>query len=76
VSEVNDELEVNLPQDGDYETIGGLIAEILGRIPGSGERFERDGVRFHVLDAGPRKVNRVRIEALREAVPARTENGE
>ena len=46
----------------DVDTLGGLIFSALGRIPARGEvvralpRFE-----FHVLDADPRRIKRVRI---------------
>ncbi|MGE0481412.1 MAG: hemolysin family protein [Phycisphaerae bacterium] len=70
VSEVNEELGIALPEDADYETIGGYVCTTLGRIPAAGDEFTRANVRFEVLDAEPRKVNRVRIRFLREAQPA------
>lgn len=67
VHEVNEELQIELPEDGDYETIGGFVSNELGKIPATGETFDVANVSFSVLDAEPRKVNRLRIAVIREA---------
>ncbi|HUO60054.1 MAG TPA: hemolysin family protein [Candidatus Acidoferrales bacterium] len=48
---------------GDYEatSVGGLVTEIAGHIPAAGEFFERDGLRFEVVQATSRRVERVRV---------------
>jgi len=66
VSELNDELPVKLPEDDDYDTIGGFVFSRLGRIPRVGEEFEHGRLRFKILDAEERRIKRVRIEALAE----------
>jgi CBS domain containing-hemolysin-like protein len=44
------------------DTIGGLIFNALGRVPTRGEVVQAvPGFEFHVLDADPRRVKRVRI---------------
>ena len=44
------------------DTIGGMIFNALGRVPARGEIVEAiPGFQFHVLDADPRRVKRVRI---------------
>jgi len=47
----------------DYEatSVGGLVTEIAGHIPAAGEVFERDGLRFEVVQASSRRVERVRV---------------
>jgi len=48
------------------DTIGGLIFAALGRIPARGEVVQAiPGFEFHVLDADPRRVKRVRIVQAR-----------
>jgi len=64
VDELNEVLNLDLPEDEDFETVGGLISFTLGRIPESGEEFVRGNVRFHVLDADHRRVKRVRVQLL------------
>lgn len=48
---------------GDYvDTIGGMIFNALGRVPARGEVVQPiPGFEFHILDADPRRVKRVRI---------------
>ena len=49
----------------DIDTIGGLIFSALGRIPARGEVVEAlPGFEFHILDADPRRIKRVRIIPL------------
>lgn len=64
VDDLNDELNVRMPEDEDYETVGGFVFSTLGHIPEIGETFEFDNLRFTVTDAERTKVNRVRIEVL------------
>src|SRR5690606_23091482 len=46
----------------DVDTIGGMIFNTLGRVPVRGEVVQAiPGFEFHVLDADPRRVKRVRI---------------
>jgi CBS domain containing-hemolysin-like protein len=56
-------------EHGEYvDTIGGLIFSTLGRIPARGEVVRAiPGYEFHVLDADPRRVKRVRIVQIRTA---------
>lgn len=65
VHEVNTAMEINLPEDGAYETIGGFVFSHLGKIPMPGETLEHDGVEIQVVDAEPRKINRLRIHVPR-----------
>jgi CBS domain containing-hemolysin-like protein len=59
-------------EHGEYvDTIGGMIFNTLGRIPARGEVVQPiPGFEFHVLDADPRRVKRVRIVQTR-TVPER-----
>lgn len=52
----------------DVDTLGGLIFASLGRIPARGEVVQAlPGFEFHVLEADPRRVRRVRIVRKRTA---------
>ncbi|MBW8318779.1 MAG: hemolysin family protein [Rhizobium sp.] len=54
----------------DVDTLGGLIFAALGRIPVRGEVVQAlSGFEFHILDADPRRIKRVRI--VRKRPPAR-----
>ena len=47
--------------DGPYETLAGLIAERLGRIPETGDAVELDGWRIEVTDAAGHRAARARL---------------
>ncbi len=70
ISEVNEELEIDLPEEEDYETIGGFVFSTLGKIPTAGEEFAHGNIRFKITAAEPRRISRVRIEVHREAQSA------
>jgi len=59
-----DELFGTKPEGRESATIAGLVSELAGRIPRKGEIVEEDGLRFEVLDATDRKVERVRVTAV------------
>ncbi len=62
VEELNDLLDLKLPEDEDYDTIAGFAAAELGYIPAAGEAFTANGAEFTVLDADERKISKLRVE--------------
>jgi CBS domain containing-hemolysin-like protein len=58
-----DEFFGKRPEGRESSTIAGLVSELAGRIPKNGEVIEDDGLRYEVLDATDRRVERVRITA-------------
>lgn len=61
VSEVNETLGLQLPEEADFETLGGFVLSELGHFPKSGQRFEWNGVHFEVREASDRRVITVRV---------------
>jgi putative hemolysin len=49
------------PEEKEATTIAGLVSELAGHIPKAGEVFERNGLRFEVLESTERRVDRVRV---------------
>ena len=62
IDELNDALSLDLPEDEDYETIGGFVLSRLGSIPKAGATLDYRGVRITVLEAEARRIVRLRIE--------------
>jgi len=67
LADVNEELGLELPEDAEYDSIGGLVMNRLGRIPQIGESVVWDDARITVLEVSRRHVERVRIELLDRA---------
>ncbi|MGW1818046.1 hemolysin family protein [Streptomyces sp. NPDC002125] len=59
--------------EGPYETVAGLIADLLGRIPAPGDRAELPGWRISVRQVGHYRAERVRFVRLTELTPAPAE---
>jgi putative hemolysin len=52
------------PEGRESATVAGLVSELAGRIPKTGEVIEEDGLRFEVVESTDRKVERVRISTV------------
>ncbi len=61
VDELNHELNISLPENDDYETIGGFVFSSMGRIPRIGDECRHGNVRISVIAAEPRRINRLML---------------
>jgi CBS domain containing-hemolysin-like protein len=67
VDQINALMGFELPEEEDFDTIGGFVFAEFGRVPAAGESITwRDSVRVTVLEASRRRVNRVRLERVRK----------
>ncbi|MBA7704831.1 hypothetical protein ES703_113651 [subsurface metagenome] len=62
VDDLNDQFELNLPEDEDYDTIGGFVFSHLGYIPKTGESFDYENLRFTISSAEARRIKHIRIQ--------------
>lgn len=62
VDEVNERLYLELPEDEEYDSVGGFVLHELGRVPTAGESVEADGARLVVEKMQGNRIERVRIE--------------
>lgn len=53
-------------EQGEIDTIGGIVMARLGRVPRRGEKLELDGLRFEVLRADSRRVHLLKVVRLAE----------
>lgn len=65
LDEVNELLRLDLPE-GDWDTIGGLVFNAIGHVPGEGEAVEIDGHRLRAENVEGRRIGRVRITRSRQ----------
>ncbi|HOP40416.1 MAG TPA: transporter associated domain-containing protein, partial [Geobacteraceae bacterium] len=56
-----------------FDTVGGFIFQLTGRIPRTGEVLENKDIIMTILDADERKIRRVRIARKIEALPEATD---
>lgn len=67
IDDLNDALEIHLPEEEDFDTLGGFVFASMGRVPKAGENFVHEDAEFTVLDANPRRIKRVRVRVLRDS---------
>jgi putative hemolysin len=66
IRELNRSLGVDLPEDGDWNTVGGLAMALAGRVPSAGEVLSlENGASLEMIDVSPRRVCAVRIRPAR-----------
>ena len=51
-----------------FDTVGGLIFYLLGRVPRTGDEVACNGIRLTVLSAGERRIGKLRAEKVPESV--------
>lgn len=64
IADLNRQLEMNLPESEDYDTIGGFIFSHLGCIPKTGKSFDYENRRFTITSAEPRKIKKITISKI------------
>lgn len=75
-------LNVVLPEEDDYDTVGGYVSTRLGRIPDIGDAWVEGDVRLIVTSAEQTRVRRVKLELVGEPAavaqdePSRTDADE
>jgi CBS domain containing-hemolysin-like protein len=67
VDDADDLLGADLPQ-GPWDTVGGLMLDLVGRVPAEGDSVEVDGFRLTALEVRGRRIERVRIEPIPSTV--------
>jgi magnesium and cobalt transporter len=65
IGELNEQLAIAIPEE-EFETVGGFVSSLSGRVPAPGERLTFGNLEFHVTAADARKVNQVRLTLKRE----------
>ena len=77
VEKLEDFLEVEFPE-GDFESVGGFIISLLGKVPEANEKVVYDHLEIEIEAATSRKIDRVRIRKLDQGVgrePSAEEQG-
>ena len=64
IDDLNDQCDLNLPEDDDYETIGGFVFSRLGYIPKANESFDYENLKFTIASAEARKIKRIKIQKI------------
>jgi CBS domain containing-hemolysin-like protein len=69
IADLEQALGKPLPDDGEFESLGGLMVSRAGRVPKVGATVQVDGLRFIVREADERRVVKVEIVPDRPGQP-------
>lgn len=72
IEELNRSVGFKLPEEPEVDTVGGLLAMRLGKIPAKGDRLNLNGVILTVTDADERRARRIHVK-LQHVVVATNE---
>ncbi len=72
IGKVNEKLGVKFPED-EFETLGGFVLGLFGRLPAEGDQVKYENVMFTVLRLRRNRISRIR---LLKYVPENNERGE
>lgn len=75
IEEVAKEIGLELPEDYDYDTVGGFVMANLERVPKKGDEFEYQGFKFIVGEVDRNRVQEVIVKALKNSKEEATERG-
>ena len=64
VDHLNESYKLNLPENENYETLGGLIVNSTEEIPEQGEKVRIDNFLFTILEVSNTKIDLVSLEVL------------
>jgi putative hemolysin len=64
ISDIEEELGIEIPQKGDYDTVGGYIFHETGMIPTKGYIIRHPNFELEVIRSNDRRVEKLRIKAL------------
>jgi CBS domain containing-hemolysin-like protein len=64
VDELNDLLHAHLPESDDWDSVGGLLLNVLGHVPTSGESGDVNGWRLTAERVQGRRISRVRVTRI------------
>lgn len=66
VSDAREELGIDVPERGEYDTLAGFVCAFCGRVPSPGEVMEWGGYSFKVLEATKRSLITLEIRGVKK----------
>jgi putative hemolysin len=70
VEEANEEMDLDLPESEDYETVAGFVLDLLGHIPKEGERLKYKTLKIVITEMRGMKIEKIRLTKEKHAAPA------
>lgn len=68
ILDIEEQLGIEIPQDGDYDTVGGYVFHETGMIPPKGFIIRKPHFELEVIRSNERRVEKLRIKSLSSSV--------
>lgn len=65
IFDVEEQLKINISQEGDFDTIGGFVFHQAGSIPSKGFIIHQENFEMEIIDSNERSIEKVRIKPIR-----------
>jgi gliding motility-associated protein GldE len=66
IDELNEILGTNLPEDEDYESLGGYLYDLFGEVPETGDKKTFGNYTFTILSVQKQRIGWVKVEKIKE----------
>lgn len=66
ILDLEEEIGIKIPDDGDYDTIGGYIAHTSGSIPSPGFVIHHDDYEIEIIESTERSVEKIRLKPTKD----------
>lgn len=66
IARLNEQFDLDLPEDDDYQTIAGYILNSIGSIPNEGETVMIENLRFDILKKSANRLELIRLTTPQE----------
>ncbi len=74
IDEANEEMELDLPEGEDYETVAGFILSLLGHIPKRNEQLRYKGLKMVITEMRGLKIEKIMLTKEKQAAEAQRDN--
>ena len=64
VADLNEELDLHIPESDEYDSIGGYVLNELGTIPPAGTKVPAPGLEITVQNATPRRIHTLQLKPI------------
>ncbi|WP_213105301.1 hemolysin family protein [Candidatus Protochlamydia amoebophila] len=65
IFDIEEQFDIEIPQDGDYDTVGGYIFHETGNIPSKGFVLTKPNFELKVIRSNDRRVEKLKIRSIR-----------
>ncbi len=64
IKDFNEKFSVGIPDDPEYETVGGFLAKLTGHIPEQNEEIRYENLQFTIMKKSQRRVRQVKVKKM------------